>query len=205
MMGSTKNKFVIVALALVFFSACKRPQSLNLEDYKMYVNSEESELVTKDEIEGFKYSCKLIPPALQIAQTRAIKNEQELEKELDQNRSVCFSFLIQDEAKEMNKVKHAVYDKELFADLLSYANSELVKDFTLITEDGRRIPGAIVHLEPANSVAPIIRLTVGFEGIDLKESTLTLQYDDKIFNNGIMNFKYSKETLTNLPKLKIQA
>jgi hypothetical protein len=100
------------------------------------------------------------------------------------------------------KVKKAMFDAEQYGAIMSYANSDLKNDFKLLQGEDT-VYCHIVHLEPANSIQPIIRMTIGFSGLDTNLKDITLIYNDNIFRNGPLKFHYPKELLESFPEIKL--
>jgi hypothetical protein len=113
-----------------------------------------------------------------------------------------FILIIEDDADSDNRVKTNVYNDNLYREFLAYANTSLANDFYLLVGK-ESIRCSMVHLEPANSIRPVIRIGISFSQVSLNGNECTLVFDDNLFNNGKLKFNYSEETVTTMPQFKI--
>jgi hypothetical protein len=191
----------IYFIFILFLFGCGK-KKLNQSDYLQYINSEESGLVQKKTFNNVTYKVKLHLPEMISATADENITKAKFESNMKYyNNKVNFIFIMEDNGS--TKVKNAMFDKEKYGAMLSYANTELKNDFKLLNGNDTLYCG-LVHLEPANSIQPVIRMTLGFSGIDSVGRSLTLIYNDNIFSNGPLKFYYSKETLNNLPEINLQ-
>ena len=196
-------RFIGIILLVLTFNSCKRT-TLSMEEYFKYLNSNEKFSVTK-EFNGILYKLKLQPPELMTLRNSKdqIKNTNDFHTELEYYKDkLNFVFLIEDASKNVGKVKSAVFNKQLYATILEYANTDLKKDLRLI-QNGDTLYCAAIHLESANSLQPVIRLSLGFTNLDPNNKNYTLVFNDNIFNNGPLKFNYSSTLFDQLPELKM--
>jgi hypothetical protein len=82
-----------------------------------------------------------------------------------------------------------------------YSNSTINEDFKLL-QGKDTVYCALVHLEPANSINPVLRLTVAFSGLDPgSNEDITLFFNDNIFMNGPLKFHFDKKLFTDKPEI----
>lgn len=196
-------RFLGIVLMLVIFASCKRA-ALSRDEYIKYINTEEDFCVTR-EFNGVSYKLKLQPPELLTLKNspEQINNNEDFEKSLEYFKDkLNFIFLIEDASKVDVKVKSAVFDKQIYASVLKYANTELRNDLKLI-QNGDTLICSVVHLESANSLQPVIRLSLGFTDLDPLNKNYTLVYNDRMFQNGPIKFNYSSTLFERMPELKM--
>lgn len=196
-------RIVGIILVVLILCSCKR-SSLSREEYVKYFNSNDKFSVTR-EFNGILYKLKVQPPeilAFKNAEDQ-IRNKQDFDKELAYYKDkLNFVFLIEDASKNDGKVKSTVFNKQLYATILEYANTELRNDLKLI-KNGDTLYCSAIHLESANSLQPVIRLSLGFTNLDPQNKDFTLVFNDNMFNNGPIKFSYSSTLFDQLPELKM--
>lgn len=199
-----RNFFKIIIIVFCF-TGCGKRMVLSPEKYLQYINSEKSNLIVENILNNVSYTAKLQTPEF-IAISNSgdkIKNQSDFINEIKYYKNkLNFIFLISDQKNQGNKVKEVLFNKEEYSSFLAYANTDLKNDFKLLNGNDTLFC-AMVHMEAANSVAPTIRLTIGFSAIDtnrIKEYTLV--FNDNLFRNGPLKFQYSEEAFNNLPEIK---
>jgi hypothetical protein len=206
MIKPVNNIFVRVTMLVIFLIgvSCDKVSELSVKDYVVYVDSEKSNLSKTKTINSIKYKVKLITPELMVLGNEKIKDQTEfLEKCKGYNEQMNFTFIIEDDKDSKDfAVKDALIESETYSNIMQYANSEMVRDIYLIT-DSDTIRCSLLHLEPANSVQPVFRFSLGFTGLKHKIKECTLCINDELFNNGCIKFNYSESTFNNLPKVKV--
>lgn len=199
------TKLLASILVILVFTQCGKKMVLSPEKYIQYVNSEKSDLVVERNFNNVTYTAKLQTPEFMAISINGnkIKNKTDFINETKYYRNkLNFIFLISDQKNKGNKVKEVLFNNDMYSSFLAYANTDLKNDFKLIN-DNDTLYCTMVHMEAANSVAPTIRLSIGFSSIDtnrIKEYTLV--FNDNLFRNGPLKFRYSEETFNNLPEIK---
>ncbi len=188
----------------MFFS-CNKKKMLTPAEFLTFLNSEKSGLKLQKEFNQVNYKLQLQTPEVLALKNLSGKNTDNTsfnkEYKYYQNK-LSFIFLIEDALQSNNRVKLAVFDKDMYGKMLLYANSELKNDFKLVQGVDTLIC-SMVHLEPANSIQPVFRLSLAFNNVDTVKKEYTLVYNDKLFMNGPIKFYFSKQVFENLPGLKI--
>lgn len=195
--------FIILVIAL---TSCQRRKILPESEYVKYLNSSKSGLTITKFLNGIRYNLKMQPgELLAILNTSENTNNslnytEALKKYASQ---INFVFVIDDEQDNDNRVKLSVFNKEIYGNLLGYANTELIKDIHLV-QGNDTLSCALVHMEPANSIQPVLRLALAFNGVDTAKKECTLIFNDNLFNNGPLKFHYPRDVFEQLPKLKTE-
>lgn len=205
MMTRLNRLFSGLALCFTLFS-CNR--QLSTQEYIRFLSSEKCALYSDKVIDRIRFKCRLQTPELiallHSGHSAATQTafEEEKKKYKDQLNVV---FLIEDEAPKYHQVKKTVSDKQLYGNLLAYANTGLQQDFSLQLQTGELIPCGLVHMEAANSIQPVIRVTLSFNGVDPGVKDYSLIFDDNLFHTGRMKFHYGQEVFSGLPTLKLKS
>jgi hypothetical protein len=207
----SRNKFLAIfilpSLLILALTNCGQRKTLSKEDFIQYCNSEKSNLIISKAVQNINYTCKFKIPELTaiLNSNKEFTSQAEFEKSVKTySNEILFIFTIKDDSKSSHAVKQLVFDKQKkYSFLLAYANTDMSSDFELKSNNGNIVPCSFLHLEPANSVQPILRITLAFNYSRSLGEELTLVFNDKIFNNGPIKFNYPKDVLDYLPKLKI--
>jgi hypothetical protein len=192
-----------IIVIVIFLTSCKRA-SMSREEYITYMNNSEKLCVVK-EFNGIQYKAKIQPPELLTLKNSdvEIKTNSDFKKELEYFKDkINFVFIIEDVDKNNTVVKSTVFNKERYAAILAYANTDLKKDLLLI-QNGDTLYCSVFHLEPANSIQPVLRLSLGFSNLNAQNKDYTLIFNDNIFSNGPLKFRYAKGLFEQLPELKL--
>ena len=185
-------------------AACGAREKLGPEAYVQHLSSDESPSLITKELNGVNYKLRLLTPeymALSHSRERLNKNEI-MESLKNYTHQVSFVFVIEDSDKNQGRVKSTVFNAEGYGNILAYANTDLKNDFMLVREHDTLYCN-LVHLEPSNSLQPLIRLSLAFNIPSPAEKGFTFLFNDNIFNNGPLKFAYSNQVMDNLPKLKM--
>ncbi|MBP7809088.1 MAG: hypothetical protein KA163_07340 [Bacteroidia bacterium] len=154
-------------------------------------------------INKIKYKLRLITPEIMVLNSEKINSESAFKERLkNYEGQVQFNFIIEDDNSENGSlVKETIINPKVYSEILHYANTEMTNDLFVII-NGDTINCTIMHLEPANSIQPVLRFSVGLSDIKNKIEECTFCFNDNIFNNGLIKFNYSSSTFNNMPKIK---
>jgi hypothetical protein len=200
-----KIKNLTYTLLVFAFFACQK--ELTQQNYVKALVGEKGQLTKTQTLGEVNYSCHLQTPTIitLLNHKQPYSNQQEFEADKkDYENLVNFVLIIEDPTDSKNKlVKRTLSKTDTYSALLAYSGSALVNDFELNDTDGTIIPCALVHMEPANSIKPVIRITGSFKLTLLPTHDYTLVFNDNLFGLGKLKFYYSKELFANLPQLKL--
>lgn len=206
---SRSGNLVFQGISLFFFLlvglSCKEQRRMPPAEYIRYLSSAESGLSISKQHRDLVFRARLQPPEL-LTLINSGETHASAEafgagyKEYAGQMNVIF--LISD-AGGHHLVKETVFDPVRYGQLLSYANTALQNDFELQLSDGSLIPCSMVHIEPANAVEPVIRVTLSFHHLPENPGDYTLVFNDNLFNTGKLKFLYRRNLFDQLPKLKI--
>jgi len=77
----------------------------------------------------------------------------------------------------------------------------LKEDFYLLA-NGQEIPCISVEYEDDHNMLDAMKVVLAFRKIN-KSDKVIIRYEDNLFGQGVLNFKFDSENITNIPDLKI--
>lgn len=196
---------VLFVLGLSLSFSCSDSTRLFPSEYKQFVNSDECPLIQSKEINAIKYTVRLQPPELTALNCvgDSIKTESDFSRHLTYYADKMNVILLIGDADESEHlVKKTIFDPTKFHSILSYANTKLAEEVILVQDDDT-LYTSLIHLEPANSMQPFLRISMNFHGVNPNAKAYTIVFNDNIFQSGPMKFRYSSELFKELPTLKI--
>ncbi len=193
---------IIILVLISCLSACSGDKTLSKSDYLEYFNSPSGKFFKQKNFNKVVYKLKMqTPEYLLLKNNDSIQSLTQFDAELNKRRhTLNFVMLIEDEA-DSKQVKEVVYKPELYTKLTNYANMQMTDEIKLV-HGKDTLPCSLLYLEPANSMQPAIRLAFGFDNLKRSDGDYTVIFNDNLFNNGIIKFKYPNETFADLPKLR---
>lgn len=205
-MAKKINTYLFFILSGVILIACDNGR-LNQRDYLTLMSSEASCLSSSQSLNNINFRCVLQTPELITLRRNGINYKDRTSFENDKRdyeNLINFVFIIKDEGMPGKSiVKNAVLESDIFNNIMAYSNEHLNNDFEIELSDGSKIPCSLVHLEPSNSIHPIIRITGSFKFISPKPEELTLIFNDNFFNTGKLKFHFNKRLFEQIPQLII--
>lgn len=189
----------------MLLTGCNQNTEMVKDAYINYLASSKSGLIISKNLNGIVYTVKCQTPELicfsenENNKFTKMEFEQLMKSYSDKFR---FSLVIQDEGQKSISVKNAVYNKEIYSNIVGYANTELQNDIYIL-EGEKKIKCDLAHLEPANSTNPVLRIASAFSNINSK-ADFVFVFNDNTFNNGPIKFNFSSDIFNALPKLKFE-
>ncbi len=196
---------ILLTVTSVFLAGCKQNTEMSKDAYISYLASSKSGLVISKNLNGIVYTVKCQTPELicfsENEDNKFTKTEfEQLMKSYDDK--IRISLVIEDEGQKSISVKNAVYNKEIYSSIVGYANTELQSDIYIL-ENKKKMKCDLTHLEPANSITPVLRIASAFSNINYKQGFVFV-FNDNIFSNGPIKFNFSSDIFNQLPKLKFE-
>lgn len=152
----------------------------------------------------FLFSCKSDETGL--LQTKTINNISYTlsytTKEESKNKSTnslepadlfYYKLTISEEEKKSHKITD-LYLQSNYNKLLYYINKNIQNDFKTIIKEKECVP-VLVYFESNNRMTKKLVFMLAFEKPIEKEGDLIVEYNDNIFNNGKIKFKYNIKDL----------
>jgi hypothetical protein len=203
---NNRHNCILYLLLCLLLSACRNNSSLSPGEYLQFLNSGAGKLNESEVLNHIRFRCRLQTPEI-ITLLNGSKNytrteDFERDKQAYENQ-LNFVFVIEDENKSDHLIKETIFRQESYGQLLSYAHTELQNDFELELADGNSIPCSLIHIEPANSIHPVIRIALSFFNVNSKIKDYKLIFNDNMFNTGKIKFHFDKKAFDDLPQLKI--
>jgi hypothetical protein len=188
------------------------PREVGVEEYiASVINAEDNSLVREKTIGDFTFDVSYEPwEALIIKDHEKRPSREEMEKELNE-RSRLLYFTVKMNNTQFTQKELLLFDLPSEADYterISYYSFKVQQDLKLKigTEE---IPCGMAHFERTFGLSPGLTLSVAFPVSDktreeilakkLKE-TLTLVFDEKIFNHGTLQFAFHPNAINAIPK-----
>lgn len=196
------NKVLLVFLLMILgFSSCK--SALAPEEYKNWIESEESGLHKSKVIGDFKYDLQFMTPEYKLLLNNGPQdfNKIDLERELAEYKDDYSFELILTNLKGFVPLRYNLVNESEYYGRIQYFNSEIVDDLFLLDENLDTLNCKFAHLERDFGISPELRLQTSFGELN-EWQDIQFCYDDKMFQNGMIKFKIEGANLYDLPELK---
>jgi len=198
-----KNCFLIVMMTILI--ACDKNRSLSFRELYDYTKSEESGLYKEAVAGDFKYNATMLPYELLVAKrfgnSSSNISKNDYLKEVEKTDSLIYiSFEISHTQSNKSPLRYGNSGKEQFYNKLYYIQAEIIKDFEIIV-DGTSVPCLMANYEEDHNLLPVTRVLLAFSPTPVT-SELILSYNDNLFGQGKIQFKYKASDINNTPILK---
>ncbi len=180
--------------------------SLTPREYVIWVRDKENHLVKEKNIDEIKFSSLYKPYNYIVCneqKTEEIKSTTLSESIKQLEGMVYFDLKIAIEDGQGELLKHKLSSPQEYQNRVEYYAFKMQKDIDLVNGLDT-IPCALFHFERTYDIAPYSNFILGFSAKDVKKmkKDFSLVFHDKVFGKGIIQFHYTKEELSNVPKLK---
>lgn len=178
---------------------------MDVEDYVQWVQDPENGFRKEKKIDDMTFSVQYKPYEY-IACMEEKKTEMEdsivKQKVLELSDMDYFDLKISLNEGNGELLKYKLSSSQQYTDRVNYFAFQMQKDIQLV--DGNdTIPCALYHFERTYDVAPSGTFLLGFSAAKKKiKGDRTLVVYDRTFNKGLLKFRFKKQELKNLPKLK---
>ncbi len=182
------NRVLIFFLFLILSSCSNKKDKLNFKDYNEWLEKPENGLHKLKNVSGIFYDLQYIPDTAKNKSNISIK-------------IIKFILKISIENSNTSILKYKVQNNIGFDQRIQYYTSEFKNDIVL-TINNKKIKALDVLFERSYDLKPYETFILIFEidnNIDQKEMTISI--NDKILNNGIVNFKYTESVIKIIPQL----
>lgn len=224
-MKTNKYDFLIFCLSLFIFTGCAE-QNLNSKDgnetsivntkdntqeilspkeFTHWVKEEKSPVKKEKAIGEFLFSALYKPYEYIICMEERNNSLPDTLlkrriKEIDDMEYYDLKIELKNGKNEL--LKYNLSSPQQYTDRVNYFAFGMEKDIKLVVDGKDTILCGLYHFERAYDVVPFVKVVVGFKKSSEKFKEKTLIFHDKIFENGIIKFHYTKKELNNIPKLK---
>lgn len=185
-----RMKLFFVGFVLIFLTgSCRR--TATLAEFKSYVADPENGLQRKKELSGLVFNMSYLPPEIL----------REYNKET--NTSLYDYFVLRISAPSSGKpvIKSRSEDQDDYFNKLYYVQTKLQKDF-VAEVNGVERPCVLLDYEEDHNILRDMKVVLVFDRSD-KSGDIVIRYEDNLFGQGLINFRFKKEDLQSIPYLKI--
>lgn len=206
-MGNKCFFIFYLLLILNLFQSCNALET-NPSGFVSYCNDEENGLIQKRIFDPIIYSLKYEPIEYKVIIELNAERKLITRSDFDVLKSeyeglLYFVFKIENSNSEKSPIKALAKSPEDLSKLNKYCQSRLSNDFYL-ESNNVKIPSVIFHLEDDYSLTNFNLISIAFESKNIDfNSDISFVYNDPFFNNGLIKFNISKESIKNLPKINI--
>ena len=192
------NNFIGILFIALSLQACTK--KLNAEQYLIWCQQEENGLRVSKEMFPFVFTLQYKSPEYIMAVNQ--KNETTTTQ---QQQQLMFNFLIKAMDGKTNPVMSSSNGQNTY-EIIERFNNNGNEDFKLIIAKDT-FDCSFCHLEYNYGVAPLNTVVLSFEVPQLPETYYQhdwlLQYDDKVFNTGLISIKIKQKHLQTLNSVKL--
>lgn len=224
----TRLIHAIITVIIIFLSSCVRIQEgtekkdfsfntnedlneykieyksdkLGLSDFLSWYKSDEYKLNKIYKVSELEYSMNYVPAeCMSFIELRREKYDYKRFCEVKENYKGMLYFNLKIEVKEGKNelLKHKLESPQDYAARVKYISFDMQNDIYAIQGKDTIYTG-LYQFERIFDVAPYSTVMLAFDGGMLNPNKgLTIVFNDKIFNNGLVKFNYKNEELTDLP------
>lgn len=199
-----KNNIRLIIAISVFLVSCENTTVVDAVNYIKYIDNTENGLVQEyaNEEKALKLKAQYKTPeylAIKEIGVEAFHPDSivTLAKEFDGG--YHFNFTISSSVSGYDVIKEKLSPSD-YLKRITYLTGEIRKDFKLVSGLDT-LPCVVCHYERNYNISPNNVFILVFPYQQKTESDLTLLYDDKLFNQGIVEFKFKNKNIKNTPKL----
>lgn len=184
-----------------------RLQTLTPKEYVRWVKEPKNGLVKIKKMNELQFSLYHLPTEYMVCND--IKNEKISKQQL-----VSIAVQYEDFEYYMLKIEAMGFNQELakfqlqssqeYEERIKYFAFAMQQDISIETENGDSYPCEIFHFERIYNIAPYTTFMLGFAKENLINSShRTIVLNEKIFNKGLLKFKWSTSALENIPQIAL--
>lgn len=180
---------IIFILPIFLITSCDK--ELKREEYLNYLYDENNGLNVSQSIGDLKFSSQLLT-------NDWYKIRENSESVFIEEDELHFIFTIQSLSGE-NPMNVSLSDSVTYYDRIAMLNRGIQNNFQIV-QGGAEHQCVFAQVETNYDLSDKVNLTLVFEGVK-KNEDFVLRFDDRIWYNGFIKLKYSKNELNNIPKL----
>lgn len=189
---------------MIFFTFSCVKRDLSPVDYFKYFNNESSGLIKEQVFEHMHFQMYFTNNNI-LGIKQALGDINNIKKNINEIEDLSyFIFKIHSDNKKDPFYIGAKNASE-YSERVRYANSEIIKDFTL-EYNNQKYECKYVLFEPSHNISNEVTFSIVFQNLNIKKEVLSdikLIYDDKLFDLGIMKFNFKSQNIKDIPNLKI--
>ncbi|MCU0442346.1 MAG: hypothetical protein MUE96_08110 [Bacteroidia bacterium] len=202
-----KNK--VVSMLFIILAGCglSATKQLDLTEYLKWYNSKDCDLRNTKNIGDYTFISEYRPVDYMVA-SEMQKNDSYDQSTYD-SLKVDFEgmhyFLLKIKTSDPSKdiLNYNLKETNEYFSRLQYFSELAQEDIYLISENDT-VQCALYHFERTYNSSPYNNILIGFErNKSNTDSQLKLCFNENALGNGMLYFNYSKDAITNSPKLKL--
>lgn len=208
----------IFCLLILFFTSCSFfHKEMEWKEYMNYINDEDNGLVLKKYVNHLELTLKYLPADYLVA--RELKGDTSFtDKQRDSvlesySHNLTFVLSINPDEREGESIIQDVLffnlqNKEEYTKRMMYLNFDIKHNLKLYRDSTTEYSPAITNMENNYGLSKGRNITIVFTPLKSKEEfknskTLTVEWDDEVFETGRHYFKFKTEDLFSVPSLKL--
>lgn len=203
------NKYIYILCFILLgcIQSCA-PSKLGPDDFISFCNDKDHGLIQTRPFNAVLYSLKYEP--IEYKAIMDLKNSNIPVSRLNFEKTVkeyeglyYFTFKMEHTGSDKSPIKSIIQSEADLAKVNQYCQSALTNDFYL--ESGTdKIPCVLFHLEDDYHISNYNIMSLAFEKdkVDMTQD-IVFVFNDPFFKSGTLKFNISKESITQLPTLKL--
>lgn len=196
--------FHICCLFILLFNSCQRARlELTPEEYIKYLDNPENGFIKKVTLDDivYEFHCKT-PEYLAVQQNLNSANASFINPRIKQLQStIWFYVYIKSKSGKVNPLKEKVSGLDEYNQRLSYFLDQAKSSFNL-SSGGKPMKQVAYHFENNYGLSPFDTMILGY-AIEGDYQEIILEYEDRLFNAGLMKITIEENDLNELPTLKL--
>jgi len=196
-----QSKNVICFLFILFICGCVN-KKYSKQDYIKFVLSNESGLSATQTFDGIKYNLQYLPTTFMvITENKEITTDSIKKAEENYNSLEYFKLTLSAINDEKKSKFYFIQNPTEYNRFLQYVNSEFNSSVKLYSGD-EKIDCVMSYCETGYRISPKLIFILGFTK-PFKVENFKISFEDKIFENGIVNFLIERSDIENVKGIKI--
>lgn len=199
-----KNNILFLITITMFLGSCKNTTVVDAANYVKYIDNADNGLMQEyaNEEKALNLKAQYKTPeylAIKEIGVEAFHPDSIMTLAKEFEGGYHFNFTISSSVSGYDVIKEKLSPSD-YLKRVTYLTGEIRKDFKLLVGIDT-IPCTICHYERNYNISPDNVFILVFPHEQKTEEDLTLLYDDKLFNQGIIEFKFKNKNIKNTPKL----
>lgn len=205
------NNFILLLIVSVFFTGCNSDE-LSPQEYLRYVDDASNGLFADRTNGSIIYTMKYLPPAYCVIndklRTEAVLDRNDTEEDIkDLDKVFCFMLEIKEESGA-DILKYGITSTEEYRERIAFLDVYCAGLFAL-NYNGQIIQCSHAQFEQTYGAAPYCRIDLYFstdkatnQSLGEYPGDMVVEFNDIIWGSGMLKFRFIREKLNNIPKIK---
>ena len=175
---------------------------LNCEQYVKWTESNDNDLRVTRVMNGFDFSLQYLPASYMLSK-QVVRNQGSGESLTvgDYDGIHFFNFRIKKESGTGEVLRNDLGSLEEYKSRVEYYAFDF-KDDVFLVQGNDTVYCEMSHFERAYDATPFCNIMIGFPSKEIKDDEdCTIVVHEKIFDRGILKFRFMKNTFNSIPKL----